>query len=67
MRLFVANVEAQVGNHPAEVARGVQKSLYRIRCGVWLGAHNAPDGEEAHNLFLACEQPCWHTSRDPTR
>ena len=33
-RLFVANLEAQVGNHPPEVAGGVQKILYRNRCGV---------------------------------
>ena len=30
--------------------------MYRNRCGVRLGAHNAPDGEEAHNLFGAWEQ-----------
>ena len=50
-RLFVAFLEAQVGNHPPEVAGEVQKFLYRNRCGVRLGAHNTPDGEEAHNLF----------------
>ena len=50
-RLFVAFLEAQVGNHPPEVAGEVMKILYRNRCGVRLGAHNAPDGEEAHNLF----------------
>ena len=55
-RLFVAFLEAQVGNHPLEVAGEVQKILYRNRCGVGLGAHNAPDGEEAHNLFWALEQ-----------
>ena len=55
-RLFVAFLEAQVGNHPHEVAGEVQKILYRNRCGVRLGAHNAPDGEEAHNLFWAWEQ-----------
>ena len=55
-RLFVALLEAQVGNHPPEVADEVQKTLYRIRCGVRLRAHNAPDGEEAHNLFWAWEQ-----------
>ena len=55
-RLFVAFVEAEVGNHPPEVAREVQKILYRNRCGVRLGAHNAPDGEEAQNLFWAGEQ-----------
>ena len=55
-RLFVALLEAQVGNHPPEVAREVQKILYRHRCGVRLGAHNAPDGEETHNLFWAWEQ-----------
>ena len=46
-------MEAHVGNHPPEVAWEVKKNLYRNRCGVRLGAHNAPDGEEAHNLFLA--------------
>ena len=55
-RLFVAFVEAQVGNHPPEVAREVQKILYRNRCGLRLGAHNTADGEEAHNLFWAWEQ-----------
>ena len=55
-RLFVAFVEARVGNHPPEVAGEVQKNLCRNRCGVRLGAHNAPDGEEAHNLFVAWEQ-----------
>ena len=34
----------------------MQKILYRNWCGVCLGAHNAPDGEEAHNLFWAWEQ-----------
>ena len=55
-RLFVAFLEAQVGNHPPEVAGEVQKILYRSRCGVRLGAHNAPDGEETHNLLWAWEQ-----------
>ena len=50
-RLFVAFLEAQVGNHPPEVEGEVQKTLYRNWCRVRLGAHNAPDGEEAHNLF----------------
>ena len=40
-----------MGNHPPHVAGEVQKFLYRNRCGVRLGAHNAPDEEEAHNLF----------------
>ena len=55
-RLFLAFWEAQVGNHPPEVAGEVQKILYRNRCGVPLGAHNAPDGEEAHNLFWPWKQ-----------
>ena len=55
-RLFVAFLEARVGNHPPEVAGEVQKILYRNRCGVRLGSHNAPDGEEANNLFWAWEQ-----------
>ena len=50
-RLFVAFLEAQVGNHPPQVAREVQKTLYRNQSGVRLGMHNAQDGEEAHNLF----------------
>ena len=45
-----------MGNHPLEVAGEVQKILYCNRCGVRLGAQNAPDGEEAHNLFWAWEQ-----------
>ena len=48
--------EAQVGNHPPEAAGEMQKILYRNRCGVRLGAHNAPDGEEAHNLLWVWEQ-----------
>ena len=55
-RLFVAFLEAEVGNHPPKVAGEVQKILYRNRCGVCLAAHNAPDGEEAHNLFWAWER-----------
>ena len=47
----MAFLEARVGNHPPEVAGQVHKILYRNRCGVWLGVHNAPDGEEAHNLL----------------
>ena len=47
--------KAQVGKHPSKVAGEVQKILYRNRCGVPLGAHNAPDGEESHNLFSAWE------------
>ena len=54
-RLFVAFLEAQVGNHPPKVAGEVQKILYRNRCGLRSGAHNAPPGEEAHNLFWAWE------------
>ena len=52
-RLFVAFLEVQVGNHPPKVAGEVQKVLHRNRCGVRLGAHNAPDGEEAHTLLWA--------------
>ena len=55
-RLFVAFLEAQVGNHPPEFAGEVQKILYRNRCGVQLGAHNTPDRQEAHNLLWAWEQ-----------
>ena len=45
-----------MGNHPHDVAREVQKNLYLNRCGVRFGPHNAPDGEEAHNLFWSWEQ-----------
>ena len=45
-----------MGNHPPEVGGEVQKILYRNRCGVRLGAHNTPDGDEAHNVFWAWEQ-----------
>ena len=68
-RLFVAFPEAQVGNHPPKVPGEVQKNLYRNRCGVRLAAHNAPDGEEAHNLFWAWEQIApllAHIEEDPT-
>ena len=69
-RPFVAFLQAQAGKHPPEVVGEVQKILYRKRCGVRLGAHHAPNGEEAHNLFwawehiaplLACveEDPTW--------
>ena len=53
---FEAFLEAQVGNRPLEVAGEVQKILYWNRCGVRLGAHNATDGVEAHNLFSNWEQ-----------
>ena len=49
---FVALFEAQVGNFPPEVAGEVQKIWYRNRCVVRLGAHNTPDGEEAHKPVL---------------
>ena len=52
----MAFLEAQVGNHPPEVAGEVLEILYRNRCGVRLGEHNALDGEEAHNLLRAWEQ-----------
>ena len=53
----MAFLEVQVGNHPPKVAREVQKFFAACnRSGVRLGAHNAPDGEEAHNLFSALEQ-----------
>ena len=45
-----------MGSHPPEVAGEVLKILYRNRCGVPLGAHNTPDGEDAHNLLRAWEQ-----------
>ena len=54
--LPVAYLEARVGNHPREVAGEVQKIVYHNRCGMWLGAHNALDGEELHTLFWAWEQ-----------
>ena len=47
-----------MGNQPPEVAGKVQKILYCNRCGVRLGAHNAPEGEEADNLFWAWERYC---------
>ena len=37
-RLFVAFWEAQVGNHPREVAGEVEEILHRNQCGVRLGA-----------------------------
>ena len=52
----MAFLEAKVGNHPPQVPGEVKKILYRNRCGVRSGAHNEPDGEEAHNLFWAWEQ-----------
>ena len=52
-RLFVAFLDAEVGDHPCEVAGEVHKILNR--CGVRLGAHSAPDGEEAHNLLWTRE------------
>ena len=68
-RLFVASLEARVGTYPPQVAGKVQKILYRNRCGVRLGAHNAVDGEEAHNLFRAWEQIApllAYVEQDPT-
>ena len=44
-RLFVAFLEAKVGNRPPEVAGEVR-----------LGVHNAPNEQEAHNLLWAWEQ-----------
>ena len=68
-RLSVAFLEANVGNHPPEVAGKVHKILSRNWCGVWFGAHNAPDGEEAHILFQACRQTApllAYAEQDPT-
>ena len=67
--LHVLREEAQVGNHPPEVAGEVQKILYHNRCSVQLGAHNAPDGEETHNLLWAWEQIApllAYVEQDPT-
>ena len=68
-RLFMPFPVARMGNHPAEVAGEVQKFLYRNRCGVRLGAHNAPDGEEAHNRSGPGSRlrRCLHTSRTTLR
>ena len=68
-RLFVAFPEAKVGNNPPEVAGEVLGILYWNRCGVRLGAHNAPDGEEAHNRHGPGNRlhPCLHTSRRTPR
>ena len=49
----MAFLGAQVVNHPPEVAGQVHKIVYRDRCGLRWGAHNALDGEEAHNLSWA--------------
>ena len=38
---------------PLRLQGRCRKILYCNRCGVRLGAHNASDGEEAHNLFWA--------------
>ena len=46
-RLFMAFVEAHVGNDPPEVAGEVHKILYRNRWGMRLGAHIGTCGEEA--------------------
>ena len=65
----MAFLEAQVGNHPLEVAGELQKILYHNRCGVRLGAHTAPDGEKAHNLFWAWERiapPPAYVEEEPT-
>ena len=59
--LFVAFVEAHVGNHPPQVAGEVQKISYRNRCGVRLGANNALDGEEVQpvlGLGADCAAAC---------
>ena len=66
---FVAFLEAQVGNHPPKVAGEVKKIVYRNRCGVRLGAHNALDGEEAHSLLWVWEQVApllAYAEEDPT-
>ena len=54
--LFVGDLEAEVGSRPPEVTGEVHKIVYRNRCGLRLGALNAPDGEETHNLLWAWEQ-----------
>ena len=46
-----------MGNHLPEVAREVQKILHWNRLCVF-GAHSAPDGKEAHNLFLGVGTDC---------
>ena len=43
-----------MGNHH-QVAAEVHKILHRNRCGLRFRARNAPDGEEAHNLFWVRE------------
>ena len=68
-RLFVAVLEAQVGNYNPHFAREVQKILDWNRCRVQLGGHNALVGEEGHNLFWAWEQivPLLaYVEKDPT-
>ena len=65
-RLFVAFLEAQVGNHPPEVAGEVQKILYRNRCGVRLGAHNAPDGEDLFWAWAQIAPLLAYVEEDPT-
>ena len=68
-RLFLGFLEAQVGNDPPQVAGEVHKILYRNPCGVRWGAHNAPNGEEAHSLFWVWEliEPLLaYVEEDPT-
>ena len=68
-RLFVAILEAQVGNHPPEVVAEVQKILYRNGCGVRLGRTTHRMGRRP----TTCSGPgsrlrrCLHMSRRTPR
>ena len=55
-RLQVALIETRLVDLRKENADAVQRVLYRARTGVKLSVSAAPDGEEAHALFLAWEE-----------
>ena len=68
-RLFVAFLEAQVGNHPPEVAGKVQRILYRNRRGARLGrtTHQMGRGPTTYFGPGIRLRPCLHTTRRTPR
>ena len=65
-RFFVAFLEAQLGNHPPEVARELPKNLYRNWCGVRLG-HRTGRRPTTCSGPGNKWRPCLHTSRRTPR
>ena len=68
-RLFVAFLEAQVGNHPFEVAGEVQKILTAtgVACGWGRTTHRTGRRPTSCSLFGSKLRPCLLTSRTTPR